>query len=211
MAIKRLIIVACLLLGLLVRIERAFGQSFEVQQLLLNVEKLAQFKQIYQNARRSYQILNNGYSNIRDIAKGNYSVHKVFLDGLLQVSPEVRRYKRVAEVVEMQAAVLREYRRARDRNARDGNFSDAELRYMDGVYARLLQQSARNMEQFAAVMTAGKLRMSDSERIEAIDRIHFELSDMLTFLRQFNGEASLVALQRARAKKEIEQMQKLHR
>jgi hypothetical protein len=48
------------------------------------------------------------------------------------------------------------------------------------------------------VITAGKLRMSDDERINAIDRIYNDIADKLVFLRTFNKENNVLAIQRGR-------------
>ncbi|MFK4985512.1 hypothetical protein ACI4B7_27170, partial [Klebsiella pneumoniae] len=72
------------------------AQSDEVQQLLLNIEKLAQFKKILKNMKNGYQIIFKGYTAVKDISQGNFNLHKTFLDGLMQVSPAVKKYKRIA-------------------------------------------------------------------------------------------------------------------
>ncbi len=76
---------------------QTMAQSTEVQQLLLNIEKLSQLKKILSNMKKGYEIVSNGYNTIKDISKGNFNLHQDFLDGLLQISPTVRKYKRIAE------------------------------------------------------------------------------------------------------------------
>ena len=56
------------------------AQSTEIQQLLLNVEKLAQLKKILSNMKKGYEIVSNGYNTIKDISKGNFNLHEAFLD-----------------------------------------------------------------------------------------------------------------------------------
>src|SRR5579863_2568221 len=73
------------------------AQSFEIQQLVLDIEKLTQLKDILKDLKEGYQVLDKGYSAIRDIAQGNFNLHKAFLDALLTVSPTVKNYARVAE------------------------------------------------------------------------------------------------------------------
>ena len=63
------------------------AQSTEIQQLLLNVEKLAQLKKILGNMKKGYEIISTGYNTIKDISKGNFNLHEAFLDALMQVSP----------------------------------------------------------------------------------------------------------------------------
>src|SRR4051812_48291730 len=85
------------------------AQEQEIQQLLLNVEKLAQFKKILQGMYDGYEILQKGYTAIKNISEGNFTIHQTFLDGLLAVSPAVRKYKRVSDVIDYQVRILKEY------------------------------------------------------------------------------------------------------
>ena len=48
---------------------QVMAQSTEIQQLLLNVEKLAQLKKILSNMKKGYEIVSNGYNTIKDISK----------------------------------------------------------------------------------------------------------------------------------------------
>ena len=66
--------------------KKTFSQTDEAQQLLLNVEKLAQLKQILKDMYKGYEIVSKGYNTIKNISEGNFDLHKVFLDGLMQVS-----------------------------------------------------------------------------------------------------------------------------
>src|SRR4051794_23202445 len=97
---------------LLLSSNMAFGQSQEAKQLLLDVEKLAQLKQMLSQMKTGYDILHKGYTSIKNISKGNFDLHKTFLDGLLQISPAVRKYKKIAEIIEFQLKIVKEYRSA---------------------------------------------------------------------------------------------------
>ena len=177
---------------------RASAQSAEIQQLLLNVEKLTQFKQILSDMKKGYQILEGGYNTIKDISEGNFSLHKAFLDGLMEVSPTVRNYKRVGDIVNYQVILVREYRNAYDRFQSDGNFNPQELAYLGRVYDNLFDESLRNLDELLVIITAGKARMSDDERLQAIDRIYADMQDKLMFLRHFNNNTTILAVQRAK-------------
>ena len=69
---------------------------------------------------------------------------------------------------------------------------------MNNVYTKLFNKSLQNLEELTMVITPGKLRMSDDERINAIDRIYNDLADKLVFLRTFNKENNVLAVQRGR-------------
>jgi hypothetical protein len=176
----------------------AIAQSAEVQQLLLNVEKLAQLKKILSNMKTGYQIVSGGYNTIKDISKGNFNLHQTFLDGLMQVSPAVKKYRRIGEIISIQSQLVKEYKSAFRRFEASNLFNANEITYIKNVYANLFNKSLQNLEELAMIVTAGKLRMSDDERLNAIDRIFNDGGDKLVFLRTFNKENNVLALQRGR-------------
>jgi hypothetical protein len=181
----------------------ANAQEFEIEQLLLNVEKLVQFKQILKDMQDGYEILVKGYGVIKDLSEGNFNLHQVFLDGLLEVSPTVKKYKRIAEIVDMQVQLAKLSKSAARQFQISQLFNDRDMRYVQSVYDRLFTSSLRNMEDLSMVITAGKLRMSDNERLEAIDRIYSEVSDKLVFVRSFNEGNKILLLQKARESKDV--------
>ncbi|MCC9137515.1 TerB family tellurite resistance protein [Pontibacter silvestris] len=190
---------------------RARAQSEEAQQLLLNVEKLAQLKSILSDMKTGYDIIHKGYGAVKAISEGSFSLHDAFLSSLLEVSPTVRKYKRVADIIEYQRRIVSEHTRAYARFRQGGSFTLEELAYLGSVYASLNRQSLRHLDELTLILTAGELRMSEEERLAAIDRIFTETEDKLTFLRHFNRQAGLLALQRDRERFELESIQGLYR
>lgn len=188
----------------------AFGQSQEAKQLLLNVEKLAQLKLMLSHMKTGYQILSKGYTTITDISKGNFSLHKTFLDGLLEVSPAVRKYKRVADIIDVQIRIVKESKAALNEFKANRQFTLAEVDYLGKVYGNLLGESLKTLEELAMVITAGKLRMSDDERLKAIDRIYDELIEQYSFLNEFSDGTAILSLQREKEKMDIDLMRKVH-
>jgi hypothetical protein len=177
---------------------QAVAQSTEIQQLLLNVEKLSQLKKILSNMKQGYEIVSNGYSAIKDISEGNYNLHEAFLDALMQVSHTVRNYKKIGEIIIFQTQLVQEYKSAFRRFEASNLFNTNEINYMSNVYTNLFNKSLQNLDELIMVVTSGKLRMSDDERLNAIDWIYSDMSDKLVFLRTFNDENNVLAIQRGR-------------
>jgi hypothetical protein len=186
------------------------AQSTEIQQLLLNVEKLAQFKKILRNMKDGYQIIFKGYTAIKGISQGSFNIHKVFLDGLLEVSPAVKKYKRVADIISYQAKIIKEYKAAFNRFKADKIFSPDEISYIGKVYGNLTGQSLKNLNELLLVITANTLRMSDDERLQAIDKIYASVVDQFSFLKDFTASASMLSVQRKMEKAEIEMSRKIY-
>lgn len=184
----------------------ASAQSHEAMSLMLNVEKLSQLKNILSDMKKGYTIVSQGYNKVKDIASGNFALHEVFLDGLTVVSPEVKKYRRVAEIIAAQKSIVSEYRAALRAFRGADVFNVDELDYMGKVYASLFESSLQNLGDLAMVITSSKLRMSDSERLRAIDRIFLDTSDKLEFLRDFNRDAVLLFKQKQKEHREISQL-----
>ena len=188
----------------------AFGQATETQQLILNWEKLQQLEQILDNMYVGYKILDKGYTTIKNISEGNYTLHQLFLDGLMAVNPTIRNYKRIPYIIDYQKLLLAEYKSAYDRFKNDPHFTPQEIEYLANVYNYLFMASLRNIDDLVMIITATKLRMSDAERMQAIDRIFYDMEGKLVFLRTFNNSTQLLAIQRARAANDMSAINHLY-
>ena len=185
------------------------AQSDEVQQLLLNIEKLAQFKKILKNMKNGYQIIFKGYTAVKDISQGNFNLHKTFLDGLMQVSPAVKKYKRIADIISYQLRIAKEYKLAFNRFKEEKQFTIDEIDYLGKVYGNLFNESLKSLDELSMVITSGKLRMSDDERLQAIDKIYLAVEDQYSFLKDFTNNTNMLSLQRKSEQAQIEMSRKL--
>jgi hypothetical protein len=188
---------------------KAQSLAQSIEQLTLDYEKLSEYKQILSDMYKAYTVVKQGYENIKSIAEGNFNLHQAFLDGLLAVSPVVQNYVKIANIINNEAELVKEYKAAAGYLNSGGRFSAAELNYFNTLYGNLLTGSVRNLDELAMVITAGTLRMSDAERLAAIDRIDKDMTGKLSFLRVFNNEAAIQAGQRGIEQNNISAMRGL--
>ncbi|KIA96270.1 hypothetical protein OC25_03715 [Pedobacter kyungheensis] len=191
--------------------KQSLAQSTEAQQLLLNVEKLSQLKNILSDMKKGYLLISSGYKAVKDIAQGNFSLHEVFLDGMMLVSPEIKKYHKVADIISDQAKIVSEYKRAFKRFQASGNFSEDDIAYLAGVYKQLFDLSMDNLDELLTVITSSNLRMSDQERLAAIDRIFADTQEKLMFLRAFNDQATMLNLQRSKERADVKGLSEVFR
>jgi hypothetical protein len=170
----------------------ARAQAAELEQLALDIQKLSAMKSILSEMYNGYQILSGGYNTIKSISEGNFNLHSAYLNGLLQVSPSVKNYVRVADIISTQVTLISEYQSAFKSFSASGVFSASELNYITGVYTNLFNRSIDNLEELAMILTDNKLRSSDAERLATIDHIYDDMQDKLSFLRLFNGQAAVM-------------------
>lgn len=204
--ISLILLVTASLVG---QIQPAKAQSVEVQRLLLDVKKLSQFKQLLKDLQTSYEVLNKGYSQIKEIAAGNFNVHKVFIDGLLQVNPSLIKYRRVADLIRDEKTIVAQYKAAFRYFRSGGRFHANELKYLSQVYANLVEKSMENLDALITVISAGKLSMTDAERLAEIDRLYGDTHKLLGFLTVFNHKVFAVDRQRQVQVDEIADLKKI--
>jgi hypothetical protein len=210
---KKLLITILMGLGLAIvppLTSRAQSVADVIQQLALDYQKLASLKNILGQMYTGYSVLTKGYGAVKDVAQGNFSLHEVFLDGLYLVSPTVRKYPRVTDIINDQAQLIREYKNASGAFHRDQRFNPDELAYMMNVYNNLVSQSLKNLDDLSMVVTDSQLRMSDAERLTAIDRIYLESHNQLSYLRKFNDQAARTSWQRTQGAADRQGMRSIY-
>lgn len=184
----------------------ARAQTAEVTQLVLNIQKLNQLREILAELKAGYDILFTGYNTIKNISEGNFKLHDDFLSALLKVSPAVKNYARVKDILAYELAISREYRQTRAQLTASEVLTHTEIEYIEKVYSGLASSSLGNLLALEEVLTDQKLRASDAERLQRIDLIYSQVTDQLTFLRHFNSNALLLTAQR---KNELQQTKTL--
>src|ERR1700730_10178062 len=133
-----------LIIMISISVQRLSAQAFEIEQLVLDIQKLAQLKSILTDLYKGYEILSLGYNTIKNISEGNFNLHQAFLDGLLMVSPAVKNYKRIKDIIDYQGRIVSGYKSALRRFRLDRNFNPDEILYLQKVYNNLFNQSLRN-------------------------------------------------------------------
>lgn len=207
---KKILVIIMMVFCWTMKTQPVSAQTADLQQLVLDIEKLAQLKRILIDMKTGYTIVSKGYNTIRDLSKGNFNLHETFLNGLLVVNPRLRKYKRVVDIIRYQEQILKEYKTAFNEFKSSGKFTPEEINYLSKVYKNLFDRSLQNLDELTIVLTDSKLRMSDDERLTAIDRIYKEMQDKLSFLQSFDQRTNLLEQQRSRAGQDASEMQKLY-
>ena len=190
--------------------DSATAQSQEVNQLLLDIKKLASLKNILVDLKKGFEIISNGYNSIKNISEGNFNLHQTFLNSLMQISPQVKKYHHVADIINDNLMIVTEYKTAFNKIKGSNLFSPEEITYMGKVYSNLFNQSTKSLDDLVTVLTANKLRMNDDERINAIDNVWAEVTNQLTFIRHFNDNTKVLALQRSKEQNDASAVNKLY-
>jgi hypothetical protein len=202
-----------LLLGFLSVLARP-TQAQSIADLLLALEldkeKLTSLKNTLQEMYQGYMTLERGYTNIRDIAKGNFDLHKAFLDALFEVSPAVQGDPRIPEILDVEYRIVAGYRSANARWTASGMFTAQEIDYIVSGYSLLLDRCLQSVEELTMVLTGDELRMSDADRIQAVGRIQTDTQGQLATMQQLDNNLSILTMRRLKERGDINTIKSLY-
>src|SRR5690606_36977236 len=93
------------------------------------------------------------------------------------VRPGDRDCDRVADILDYQLRLVKLHHRAVKRLGWTAVLRDQERAYLLRVYRRVISETLSNLDELMQIITSDQLRMSDEERLAAIDRIYEQVAD----------------------------------
>lgn len=174
-----------------------FKQKKTQKRYLL--EQIAALKIYGDYLKKGYQIVDGGLSVVRDITRGEFSLHGAFISSLKKVSPAIRNDVRVAEIIALQIQILGSFS-----EVKAGEYlSAADLAYIGLVQGSVTLDCFNDLEELLLVVTSGKLEMSDDERLKRLAAVYENMLDKSAFVRDFCGNVFGLLRQRKAGEQEI--------
>jgi hypothetical protein len=184
------------------------AQTQALQELKLNIEKLAQLKAMLNNMYSGYSILSEGYINLKSQSLANFNLHKTFIEGLSQISPAVRNAPEIAAILQAQAQIVSEYKTAFQKISTGKLLNPAELNGLINNYSAVSRKSSQILDALKQLLTPGNLQMSEAERINFLASLRTDMEIQLGLIRNFTSQAYQLAEFRLRMKKEHQTLRK---
>jgi hypothetical protein len=178
----------------------------------LRIQKL-QNKTIWlQNAQKviENQMSKLKLTEITDWVNKQKELYREYFDELKKVKNALVYYHRVKDLILDQAAMVEEYKAAWAIFRQDKNFKADELDFMSGVYAGMLNESLKNLDQLLLVINSFTTQMSDAKRMEIINTAADKIEEIFLDLKTFNNQNKAMSLQRSYERGEIEYSRKLY-
>ncbi len=120
-----------------------------------------------------------------------------YFDELKKVKAAITTYHRVRKIIEMQARMVREYQSAFALFKKDRHFTPDEMDYIGQVYAGILDQSVKNMDQVQLVITALLTQMGDGKRLALINEASKQAEKNYSDLQAFTNQNKVLSLERS--------------
>lgn len=178
----------------------------------IKIQKLQNKTLWLQNAQKS---LENKMSKLKlteisDWVKKQKELYAEYFEELKKVKAAITYYHRVKDLIEDQAAMVKEYKAAWAVFRVDKNFTADELKFMSGVYEGMLNENIKNLDQLFLVINSFTTQMSDAKRIEIINAAADKIEETFLDLKSFNNQNKAMSLQRSFERGEIEYSRKLY-
>jgi len=101
----------------------------------------------------------------------------------------------VAEVIELQAAIIQRFTDALSRYRASGRLGVDGLVYVQGVYANILRAGISDVALLTDLLTGGDLQLTDDQRMKRITELDAGMRDRYRFTVAFTDRADLLGTQ----------------
>lgn len=160
--------------------------------------------------KRGYDIVKDGTGAISEFTGGEFGLHRDYFTRLKEVDPALLRSGKVESVITLHTEMERQRLQAwRQVNGSD-HLSMDEKQYIRKFLDGLGHGSDTELEEMLIVVTAGRLDLSDDERIKRIDTIYRNAQKLYTIHQ--NSLPALIAMMEGRKREtaEVELLRKMY-
>src|SRR2546428_11868793 len=163
--------------------------------------------------QNTQKVIENSMSQVKldeitDWVEKQRTLYQDYYKELYQVKAVISYYQRIKEITEKQVHLVEEYHRAWNLFRQDKHFTTDELNYMAQVYAGIMEESAKNIDQIFLVVNSFTTQMSDAGRLEIINAAADQVDTNYNDLKAFNQQNILLSLQRAKAQNDVDVVKK---
>jgi hypothetical protein len=137
-------------------------------------------------------------------------LYEDYYNELWKVKQIIVHYDQVKEIIQLQAKMVSEYNRASALFEQDKHFTAEELDQMLQVYAGLLNESLKNIDQVFLVVNSQVTQMDDAARLAIIHQATNAVQKNYDDLQQYNHQNVQLSLQREKDLNDREIIKKLY-
>jgi hypothetical protein len=175
----------------------------QMKYLVLQIEALNAFER---SVREGYNQLYSNWWAIKGWKNGEYALHRGYYNSLSQINPAVLQYADKSGIQAEQQSIITQLAALSGLNGLTTN----ERTYIGTVQEAVLADCVKTMNDLQNVLTAGKLVMSDDERIKRLAKDNNEIKDQYEFTCHFCTQVRLLAVQRNAENNELENLTPLY-
>ena len=195
-------------MGLLMMVSgraQTFAEWFQQNSTRLKYygQQIAELEVWLQELKKGYSITDAGIGSINGSKQGEYDLHGAYYSSLLVINPAVGQLGEVAEIVELQAAIIKRFTDALSGYRPNGRFGAEYLGYIQQVFGNVLQAGVADVAVLTDLLTAGGLQLTDDQRMSRIMGLDAGTRERYRFTLAFTDRADLLGTQAAAQQTDI--------
>ena len=167
---------------------------------------------VLQNAQKELENIMTklDLDDITDWVQKTKDLYSEYYNELETVKDIISGYDKIKSLVDMQARIVSQYQSAYGLFKQDKHFSVTELDYMANVYAGILDQSLKNLDQALLVINSLSTSMTDAQRLNIINSASGGMQKNYDDLKRFNNQNIQLSLQRGAAQGNIDEVKEMY-
>ncbi|TAN02247.1 MAG: hypothetical protein EPN39_00295 [Chitinophagaceae bacterium] len=185
-----------------------FFQQKKTQKKYL-LKQIAELQSYIELAKKGYGIVSDGLNFIGDLKGGKFNLSKDYFSSLDNISHMVKKDNDIANTVSLQASINDLYNKAK-KDAGSVYLSSSEKNYIQKVWSNLLDKCNDNITQLDNLTTAGHYKMTENERLQAIDKVYNDMQDKKDFANSFYNEVKVLINQRTKEQMEAKELESIY-
>ncbi|WPU98403.1 hypothetical protein SNE26_20465 [Mucilaginibacter sp. cycad4] len=167
-----------------------FRQNSTQKKYLL--QQIAALQVLGGYVRDGYQIAGKGLGSISGYLSSEYTLHTGFYTRLETADPAIRKNPQIDEILNWRSEIGRAFGKVNEHTG----LRPQEVQYVATVGNAVNRDCDLQIAQLQQVITDGRLKVNDSERLRLISEIHEAMKDNYRFMMSFLDGVKILIVQR---------------
>jgi hypothetical protein len=179
-----------------------FGQAKKQRQYY--EQQIAAYNALQSELKQGYNVMKNGLGGIRDINTAELDAHHAYYTSLSTPSAPVKNNSQVKDILNYQTYIS---------SAFNQNFTGLtldEINYLTAVKTQVFADCNKELSDLQNLLTAGKLQLSDDERLKRLNAIHASMLDKYEFSQSFTNSLKMLAIRRQQNQHDTQTLSSLY-
>jgi hypothetical protein len=173
------------------------------------IQQIAALQMYLKYLKEGYDIAKKGLNVIGDIKQGKFDLDQDYLGSLRTINSSISGSGKISSVIAYHKLLIRQLEKLEDESNDCDLLTPSEKSYVSTVYANMVRESEKALEDLERILTDDQLEMKDDERIKQLDKIYIDTKDMYMFSRSFCNSTRMLISQRSLDSSEIENQEQL--
>lgn len=182
----------------------------QTNRIKVMLQQIAANAALIKDIEKGYEMARAGLDFISAAKNGEFKLHSLFFKSLSDINPKIAGWVKIADIIAMQVALAKNYKKHFEQIKSSGAFTSAEINYCFNAFTKCIDASDINLNELATLLTADNYQLTDDERMKRIDAIFIAMQSDYRFEQHFGNEALILANQRKQEQTEINTSRQLN-